>query len=255
MRANLEAWHSDLKAAIGEGFAIYPEHNLHMLLYAASYDGQGAIAMRAGKDYTKLTGESFYEVLTLIRFGRFDEVLRGHQPAEDRRSRARSGTSRRATRTSNRARRLRAALSRRASRRRPTPRRRCSASTPAKNLLSIVAGILEGEIQRTGGESATARSRRSSGRPSMQDALVYDEPEPLPFAARHWLGAALLEAKRFADAEKVYRAELKDHPHNGWSLLGLQQALAAKGTPSPQVDADLAASWARADTWIRRSRF
>ncbi len=49
VRANLEAWHSDQKAAIGEGFAIYPEHNLHMLLYAASYDGQGAIAMRAGK--------------------------------------------------------------------------------------------------------------------------------------------------------------------------------------------------------------
>ena len=73
--ANLAAWHSDQKAAIGQGFAIYPEHNLHMLLYAASYDGQGAIAMRAGKDYTKLTGESFYEVLTLIRFGRFDEVL------------------------------------------------------------------------------------------------------------------------------------------------------------------------------------
>ena len=57
VRANLEAWHSDQKAAIGEGFAIYPEHNLHMLLYAASYDGQGAIAMRAGKDYAKLTGE------------------------------------------------------------------------------------------------------------------------------------------------------------------------------------------------------
>ena len=36
VRANLEAWHSDQKAAIGEGFAIYPEHNLHMLLYAAS---------------------------------------------------------------------------------------------------------------------------------------------------------------------------------------------------------------------------
>ena len=34
-----------------------------------------AIAMRAGRDYGKLTGESFYEVLTLVRFGRFDEVL------------------------------------------------------------------------------------------------------------------------------------------------------------------------------------
>ena len=75
VRANLMAWHSDQKAAVGQGFAIYPEHNLHMLLYAASYDGQGAIAMRAGKDFTKLTGSSFHEVLTLTRFGRFDEVL------------------------------------------------------------------------------------------------------------------------------------------------------------------------------------
>ena len=75
VRANLEAWHSDLKAAIGEGFAIYPEHNLHMLLYAASMDGQGAIAMQAGKDYAKLTGDSYYQVLTLLRFGRFDEIL------------------------------------------------------------------------------------------------------------------------------------------------------------------------------------
>ena len=84
VRANLEAWHSDLKAAIGEGFAIYPEHNLHMLLYAASMDGQGAIAMQAGKDYAKLTGDTFYQVLTLLRFGRFDEVLEvTNRPKDD----------------------------------------------------------------------------------------------------------------------------------------------------------------------------
>ena len=75
VRANIEAWHSDLKARVGEGFAIYPEHNLHMLLYAASMDGQGALAVQAGRDYSKLTGNSFYHVLTLVRFGRFDEVL------------------------------------------------------------------------------------------------------------------------------------------------------------------------------------
>ena len=95
----------------------------------------------------------------------------------------------------------------------------------AKDLLSIVAGILEGEIQRTGGDlaAAIATFQRAA---DLQDALVYDEPEPLPFAAHHWLGAALLEGGRFADAEKVYRADLKEHPRNGWSLLGLQQALA-----------------------------
>jgi hypothetical protein len=90
---------------------------------------------------------------------------------------------------------------------------------------------------------------------SLEDALMYDEPEPLPFAARHWLGAALLDEKRYEDAERVYREELADHPHNGWSLLGLQKALAGRGVTSPEVDADLEASWARADTWMRASRF
>ena len=42
-----------------------------MLLYAASMDGQGAIAIQAGKDYAKRTGDSVYHVLTLLRFGRF----------------------------------------------------------------------------------------------------------------------------------------------------------------------------------------
>jgi hypothetical protein len=84
---------------------------------------------------------------------------------------------------------------------------------------------------------------------------VYDEPEPLPFAARQWLGAALLEMNRFEDAERVYREELADHPHNGWSILGLQRALAGRGISSPEVDADLQSSWMRSDTWIRASRF
>ncbi len=75
VRANLDAWHSDQKADLGEGFAIYPDHNLHMLLYAAAMDGQGAIAVQAGRDYAKRTNDSMYQVLTLIRFGRFDEVL------------------------------------------------------------------------------------------------------------------------------------------------------------------------------------
>ena len=90
---------------------------------------------------------------------------------------------------------------------------------------------------------------------TLQENLIYDEPEPLPFTAHHWLGAALIEAKQFDRAETVYRTELKDHPHNGWSLLGLQQALKASGRPTADVDADLRASWSRADTWIRSSRF
>lgn len=253
VRANLEAWHSDQKAAIGEGFAIYPEHNLHMLLYAAAMDGQGAISMRAAKDYAKLTNDTSFEVMTLIRFGRFDEVLpvtsRPLSPVQgglwdfaQGYARLRQGDADFANLYLQRVRKIA-----------ETSKAMVRVHT-AKNLLGVVAGILEGEIARAGGDLPKAIAA-FQGAFDLQASLTYDEPEPLPFHAGHWLGAALLEAKRFADAEQTYRKELVQHPHNGWSLLGLQQALAAQGKPSAEVDADLKASWSRADTWIRSSRF
>lgn len=253
VRANLEAWHSDLKAAFGEGVAIYPDHNLHMLLYAASYDGQGAIAMRAGKDYARRTGSSFYEALTLLRFGRFDEVREVTARPEDEiegglwdfaqgYAHLREGSTDFARVYLDRVKKTAGSST-------GTFRRH-----PAKNLLGTVAGILEGEIHRAGGDLGRAVASFEAA-VTLEDALDYDEPEPLPFAARHWLGAALLEAKRFDEAARVYREDLKEHPMNGWSLLGLKTALDALGTPSPEVEADFARSWARSDTWIRASRF
>jgi tetratricopeptide (TPR) repeat protein len=209
--------------------------------------------MRAGKDYTKLTGESFYEVLTLIRFGRFDEVLEvTNRPKADIQgglwdfaqgyAHLKQGNTDFAT-----------LYLARVTKAADTSTAMFRVHT-AKDLLGIVAGILDGEIRRMAGDlnGAIAAFQRAS---DLQAALVYDEPEPLPFSAFHWLGAALVESKRFDEAEKAYRNELKDHPHNGWSLLGLQQALAGRGNASPDVDGDLASSWSRADTWIRSSRF
>jgi tetratricopeptide (TPR) repeat protein len=253
VRANIEAWHSDLKAKVGEGFAIYPEHNLHMLLFAASMDGQGALAIQAAKDFAKLTGDTFHHVLTLVRFGRFDEVLEvDNRPADDilgalwdfaqGYAQLRQGSPDFATVYLGRV----------------TKAAETSKGTfrvhAAKNLLGTVAGILEGEIERSAGD-VNGAIRAFEKAVELEDAMTYDEPEPLPFAARHWLGAALLEAKQYADAERVYREELEDHPHNGWSLLGLKNALAGRGVTSPEVDADLAASWSRSDTWIQSSRF
>jgi tetratricopeptide (TPR) repeat protein len=253
VRANIEAWHSDLKASVGEGFAIYPEHNLHMLLFSASMDGQGALAMQAAKDYAKLTGDTSFQVMTLVRFGRFDEVLavtsrpqgeiqgalwdfaQGYAHLRQGHTDFAKLYLARVTKTAD------------------TSTAMVRVHT-ARNLLGVVASILDGEIHREDGDPAGAIAAFERGA-VLEDALTYDEPEPLPFAVRHWLGAALLEAKRYGDAARVYREELVDHPHNGWSLFGLQKALAGLGTPSADVDRDFSESWARSDTWIRSSRF
>ena len=253
VRANLDAWHSDLKAELGEGVAIYPTHNLHMLLFAASMDGQGAIAIQAGRDYAKLTGDSVFHVLTLIRFGRFDEVFDvTERPEQDGPgglwdfaqgyAHLRNGDADFAQVYLDRVLKLADETNAR------------FRFDSAELLLKAVGGILEGEIRRAEGHlhAAIESFERAV---EVEDQLEYSEPEPLPFAARHWLGAALLEAGRFADAERVYREELEDHPNNGWSLLGLQQALEAQGKASPDVDAEFEKSWARSDTWMAASRF
>jgi tetratricopeptide (TPR) repeat protein len=253
VRANLEAWHTDQKAAIGEGFAIYPEHNLHMLLYAASYDGQGAIAIQAAKDYAKLTKDTFYQVLTLVRFGRFDEVAAvTTRPAAEvpgamwdfgqGYAKLRNGDAAGARELAAKV--LKTAEETKASFR----------THAGKNLLGTVGHILEGEIARAD-KNLDAAIKSFERAVEFEDAMDYDEPEPLPFAARHWLGAALIEAGRFAEAEKAYKTELEDHPHNGWSLIGLKQALQGQKKSTAEVDADLASSWARSDTWLRWSRF
>jgi tetratricopeptide (TPR) repeat protein len=253
VRANIQAWHSDLKAAVGEGFAIYPTHNLHMLTFAASMDGQGAIAIQAGKDYAKLTGDTMYHALALVRFGRFDEIPAVAQPTnsdvslglwEFAQGYACLRGSDLPCARAKLARVLDIAAHSQALFR----------FHYADVLLGTVGGILEGEIARAAGDlpAAIGAFERAV---VIEDELVWDEPEPLPFAARHWLGAALLEAKRPVDAERVYREDIADHPHNGWSLHGLQQALKAQGKSSAEIDADLAASWSRSDTLIRASRF
>jgi tetratricopeptide (TPR) repeat protein len=253
VRANTAAYNSDLKSRENQGFSYAPQHNLHMLLFAASYDGQGSAATQAGKDYRKETGNAMYELLTLVRFGRFDEVVEKDNRPDDEVGAAlwdfaygyaslKEGDVR--TAKSMRDKTLEFAAT--------TDKR--FRFHPAGRVVGTVAHILEGEIlwiedDLTGAIAAFEKAAQ------VEDSMDYDEPEPLPFAARHWLGAALIEAGRAAEAEEHYRVELKDHPHDVWSLHGLKSALAAQGKTDPDVDADFDMSTARMDVWITASKF
>ncbi|RYY14336.1 MAG: hypothetical protein EOO04_30365 [Chitinophagaceae bacterium] len=58
-----------------------------------------------------------------------------------------------------------------------------------------------------------------------EESLIYSEPNLWMLPARQYLGAFLLKLKQSKEAEKVYRDDLKWNPGNGWSLVGLYQAL------------------------------
>jgi tetratricopeptide (TPR) repeat protein len=254
VRASLDAWHSDLKSLAGEAIAIYPWHDLHMLVFAASMDGQGAIAVQAGRDYSRISKNPIYLLLALVRFGRFEDIL------EDMKTRTSGGLSGPAWDFAQGYAKLRAGDSNAAKTHLAAVLDAANTSTaqfgvnPAKKVFAVLAGILEGEIALgTGGNPAALAAFERAV--SLEDSLVWDEPEPLPFSARHWLGAALLETGRAADAEKVYRADLENHPKNGWSLLGLSQALEAQGKPAREARDEFGRAWVRSDTWIRASRF
>ena len=91
----------------------------------------------------------------------------------------------------------------------------------------------------------------------LNDEQIYEEPPTWYQPARQFLGAALLEANRPAEAEAVYRVDLRRNPKNGWSLFGLMQSLQAqkKRAEANEVKKAFKEAWARADVRLKASRF
>lgn len=91
----------------------------------------------------------------------------------------------------------------------------------------------------------------------LEDALQYSEPPLWPLSTRQYHGAVLLMAHRPAEAEREYRADLKRFPENGWALFGLAQSLKAqqKHDEARVVETRFETAWAYADVTLASSRF
>jgi tetratricopeptide (TPR) repeat protein len=90
-----------------------------------------------------------------------------------------------------------------------------------------------------------------------EDKLAYNEPNDMIFPTRHLLGAELLEAGKAAEAEAVYREDLKRHPNNGWAFHGLSQALAAqkRDAEAAEARAEFEKAWGKADVQLSTPAF
>jgi tetratricopeptide (TPR) repeat protein len=119
------------------------------------------------------------------------------------------------------------------------------------DLLALAETSLRGEIllaQRQY-KRAIESLRRAV---ELEDALESEEPPPWPVPSRQVLGAALLKAGQFGEAERAFREDLERHPENGWALYGLAESLRREKrvTEADAVEQRFRVAWRAAD--IRR---
>ncbi|HEV2985702.1 MAG TPA: hypothetical protein VGX46_15010 [Vicinamibacterales bacterium] len=94
----------------------------------------------------------------------------------------------------------------------------------ARNMLEVTDAVIDAWIARATRDDAAAIDAWRTA-VLKEDMLNYDEPPDWFYPTRESLGAALLRAKRFPEAEQAFRDDLTRNPKNGRSLYGLWQTL------------------------------
>lgn len=250
---------------------IYVAHNRHMLAYAAMMTGQRELAMthiramvaQLPADFLKeqaLQAESFVAMPleVMVRFGRWDEILAEpdnyaeYMPATRAFHHAARAIAYAAKNDAANARKEQSIFLEKI---KLVPKEETVGNNTGEALMTLAQHMVEGEIlvRENKLDAGVAELREAI---KLEDALHYDEPPGWLIPIRHSLGATLMKAGRYAEAEKVYREDLRRLPDNGWSLLGLADSLRAqkkKKAEAAAIRAKFQKIWAKADVKIDTS--
>jgi len=252
-------------------YTLYRAHNYHFLAYAAMFEAQRELAMKAAREMIEevplelvrefpefLDGFLVAPIHVMVRFGMWQEMLEEPAPPSDLpvstamwhygRSVALSSLGR-----VEEAQQEFAALEEAIA---AVPESYTIGNNPAQVVLEVARPMAEGELEYRRGnfERAFELLRQAVRR---DDGLRYDEPRGWMQPVRHSLGALLLEQGRVEEAEVVYREDLRINPNNGWALLGLAECLHRSGRheEAEATDQLVRSAWARSDINPRVSCF
>lgn len=232
-------------------YAMYLGHNYGFLSYSAAMEGRREESIAAARESAKalppdmlamMPGMDFFvaaPLLAMVRFGDHEGLLA--EPRPDPRYPVLTGLwlhargmALAATDRLPEAETAHIELQALAQGLRPWIR---AGNNRAVDVLDVAARVLAARIaERRGQPAAFAMWAEAVAR---ADELAYSEPADWFYPVRHYQGAALLRAHRYAEAEAVYLADLERNPVNGWGLFGLAQALRGQGK-------DVAARWTEA---------
>ncbi|MEM7581970.1 MAG: hypothetical protein AAF560_01200 [Acidobacteriota bacterium] len=274
---------NELAAKADEGYitqcraqGIYPlnyyPHNVHFLAWAAIMQGKSESAIASSHKVAKIVPHDqhgdvwgLYQTFlsmplyTMVRFGKWDEILASEPPPSELRyfsgighyargmAYLHKGQLRPARRElGNLAKLARAADS---------PEVLVGFSNAA-TLLGIAHHVLAGELDAKRGKMEEALGHLSRA-VRLEDSLLYNEPPDWYYPVRHTLGAVLLESGSPVEAEVVYWQDLEKHEENGYALYGLWQALKAQGKTdaAAEIKERFQVAWKDADQPLESSRF
>jgi tetratricopeptide (TPR) repeat protein len=239
-----------------EMYKMYRMHNYHFAVWASMFDGQYATAIRYAEDAQQQLGiedvtcnvgdiplgsmylESFGSLPwhVLVRFGKWDAIINRPLKADKDAYAATVSTSHYARGIAFAvlgrleeadAERIKFydALQNKALEKRYLFNNVMHDPKHDGGILDVAEAVLNGEVEYHKGnfKEALKHLRLAVKR---DISLSYDEPWGWMTPARQVLGALLLEhGGAAAEAESVYREDLKQYKENLWSLLGLYQAL------------------------------
>jgi len=252
---------------------VYYPHNLHFLAACAALEGRGEMAINAAfrvaaNSDTTLMREPGLETLqhytiipyyVMAKFAQWDEILNLPKPDGDliyplaiwHYARGMAFSAKGDVQQAKKA----LAAIKEIKQNPKLPQITIWDLNSVDNLVIIASNILEAELMVKEGnfEPAIALLKEAV---AIEDGLTYNEPPDWFFSVRHSLGAALLRAGRFAEAEKVYEEDLDFYPENGFALNGLYLSLMEQDrtTEAEAVKARFEKAWQYADIELEDSR-
>lgn len=241
----------------------YYSHNIHFVAMGHAAQGRFDDAKRAADDLAAnvapavklmpMMADYFMPVqlYVLLRFQRWDEILRSSPPDQALVFLTAFRHYARATAFAAKGNKDEARKEQRLfeEARRKVPGDAMLQFNKSVDVLNVAAAALEARVAAND-KAAIPHWKRAV---EAQDALSYDEPPSWYYPVRESLGGALLRSGQLAEAEAVFRDDLKRNPRNGRSLFGLMESLKAQNKTA-QVDwvrREFETAWKRAQVQLR----
>ena len=276
--ANIRAVKSDeayINQCNQQGFyplSYYP-HNYHFLWATATLEGDSKTAIDAALKTSQKPPDSLMSVCgfqtlqhfaaiplyAFVTFGKWDEILKYEKPKEDRpyiravwhyaRSMAfiAEGNLTKAEDEINELEKYRT--------NKTVEELLIWGFNSAGILVNIASEVAKGELDAKKKNYSAAIIHLEKA-VEYEYSLIYDEPPTWFYPCRQNLGAVLIEAGRYEDAQIVYEENLSEIPNNGWGLFGLQQALLNQGKNDEAADIEkqFNEAWKYSDIRLTSSR-